>query len=156
MLLDVRMPGMSGLEVAKQLAQTTTIPFLFLSAYGDAEIVKEAAEFGALGYLVKPVDISQVVAAIEAALARAREIHKLRETEMQLSHALSASRETSMAVGLLMERHRMDRNTAFEALRDHARSRRRKIADVAEELLKSAEALNAVIPDPGRGRQDPR
>ena len=63
-VLDVRMPGMSGVEAAHLIRQNTDIPIMFLSAYGDMEIVKLAIEEGALGYLVKPVDITQIVPAI--------------------------------------------------------------------------------------------
>ncbi|WP_420799650.1 ANTAR domain-containing protein [Noviherbaspirillum saxi] len=57
--------------------------------------------------------------------------------------ALAAGREISMAVGLLMARFQSDRDTAFDVLRDHARSRRRKINEIAEDLLKAEETLNA-------------
>jgi response regulator NasT len=145
-LLDVNMPRMSGLEVAKMLRAQTTIPFLFLTAYGDTDIVKQATEQGAMGYLVKPVDISQIVPAIEAALARGKELGQLRETETQLSTALADSRETSIAIGILMEREHLDRHCAFDALRDYARSQRRKIKDVAEELLQAIEFANRMQP----------
>lgn len=145
-LLDVNMPRMSGLEVAKSLRAQTMIPFIFLTAYGDADIVKQAAEHGAMGYLVKPVDISQIVPAIEAALARGKELGQLRETETQLSTALANSRETSIAVGILMEREHLDRHCAFDVLRDYARSQRRKIKDVAEELIRAIEFANQMQP----------
>lgn len=145
-LLDVNMPRISGLEVAKSLRAQTMIPFIFLTAYGDADIVKQATEHGAMGYLVKPVDISQIVPAIEAALARGKELGQLRETEMQLSTALANSRETSIAVGILMEREHLDRHSAFDVLRDYARSQRRKIKDVAEELIRAIEFANQMQP----------
>lgn len=143
-LLDVNMPRMSGLEVAKSLRAQTMIPFIFLTAYGDADIIKQATEHGAMGYLVKPVDISQIVPAVEAALARSKELRQLRETETQLSTALANSRETSLAIGILMEREHLDRDSAFDALRDYARSQRRKIKDVAEELIRAIEFVNQI------------
>lgn len=143
-LLDENMPRMSGLEVAKSLRAQTAIPFIFLTAYGDSEIVRQAAELGAMGYLVKPIDISQIVPAIEAALARSKELTRLRETETQLSTALASGRETSMAVGILMVREHLDRDSAFELLRDYARSQRRKINEVADELLGAIETANQV------------
>jgi len=150
-LLDVRMPGMSGIELGRKLREQGGVPFLFLSAYGDQEIVKQAAEEGALGYLVKPLDIQQIVPSIEAALARAMEIRQLRDKEAQLSVALAGSREISMVIGLLMQRDRIDRAQAFELLRSSARSKRRPIAELAGELLKAAENLNAV----GTTQQNP-
>lgn len=139
-LLDVRMSGMTGIELGGKLRELG-IPFLFLSAYGDQEIVRQAAEEGALGYLVKPLDIQQIVPSIEAALARGGDLRKLRESEAQLNTALAGSREISMAVGLLMMRDRLNRNQAFGLLRANARSQRRPIAELAKELLTSAENL---------------
>jgi response regulator NasT len=141
-VLDIRMPGVTGLELASELSKDRCIPFIFLTAYSEAEIVRQAAENGALGYLVKPVDVSQLAPAIEAALARAADLRRLRTTEQQLQTALNENREISMAVGLLMERRRLNRQQAFEALRTTARSQRRKIAEVAEEVLAAAEMLN--------------
>jgi len=141
-LLDVNMPGMSGLELAKCLNAEKSIPFMFLSASKDNEIVKRAVDYGAVGYLVKPVDVDSLIPAVEAGLARAQEIRQLRRTEVNLTSALAAGRETSIAVGLLMSKYRTDRNTAFEVLRDHARSNRRKINEVASELLAAEEVLN--------------
>ena len=123
------------------------MPFIFLTAYSEDEVVKQAVEQGALGYLVKPLDIPQLVPAIEAALARSTDIGKLRKTGQQLQTALNENREVSMAVGLLMERRLLNRQQAFEALRSSARSRRRKIAEVAEELLAAAELLNVDKPE---------
>lgn len=141
-ILDVRMPGMSGLELAQALSEQAPVPFLFASVHGDDEIVRSAAAHGALGYLIKPVEMAQVVPAVESALARARDIRRLEETEAQLTQALAKSRETSIVVGILLERYRVDRQQAFDMLRDHARGQRRKMADLAEELLRAAEALN--------------
>ena len=145
-VLDVRMPGMSGLELALAIREQTTIPFLFASVHGDSEVTRAAAEYGALGYLIKPVEAEQLAPAIESALARARDIRRLEESEAQLTVALSKSRETSIVVGILVERYRVDRHAAFEMLREHARAQRRKISEVAEELLRAAESLNLKTP----------
>lgn len=141
-LLDVRMPGMNGIELGRLLREHAGVPFMYLSAYGQADIVTQAAEHGALGYLVKPLDIAQILPAVETALSRAAEIRKLRDKEDQLMTALAGSREVSMAVGLLMERHHLGRDEAFEALRSRARAGRRALPEVAREVLESSEKLN--------------
>ena len=141
-LLDVRMPGISGLELGRMLGEHAGVPFLYLSAYGQPDIVTQAAEHGALGYLVKPLDIAQILPSIEMALSRASEIRALRDKEGQLAAALGGSRDVSVAVGLLMERHHVDQEEAFEALRGRARSVRRSLVDVARDILDSSEKLN--------------
>ena len=143
-LLDITMPGMSGLELAGRLKEATTVPFMFLSANDDSESARQAAAHGAVGYLVKPIDAPRLRVAFEAGLARADDIRQLRRTEANLNAALAAGRETSLAVGLLMGKFQTDRNTAFEVLRDHARSSRRKINEVADQLLAAEEMLNSL------------
>jgi response regulator NasT len=142
-LLDMRMPGMSGIEVARELHDKVGTPFVFLSAFGDRDIVQPAVELGALGYLVKPLDVSQIVPTIETALLQASEVRRLHDAEGQLANALQSTREISMAIGLLMERRQVNRQRAFEILRDHSRSQQLKVAVVAESLLRAAELLNA-------------
>lgn len=146
-VLDVRMPGMSGIELAQRLRAETEVPFMFFSAYGDLDIARQAAEYGAVGYLVKPIDTPQIIPAIEAGLARAEEIRALRRNEVALTAALAAGRETNIATGVVMERYRVNRNKAYDILRDFARARRRKLNDVATELLEAEETLNGLHPD---------
>ena len=143
-LLDMRMPGMSGLELAKALSETVQLPFLFMSAHGEADMVRDAAQFGALGYLLKPVTASQAIGALESALARALELRQLRYKEAHLNTALASGREINIAIGIIVERNRVDRQSAFDMLRIHARSQRRKMSDVAEEIVKAAETLNFI------------
>jgi response regulator NasT len=143
-LLDITMPGMSGLDLARRLREHTEVPFMFLTSVDDAETARQAASHGAVGFVVKPVDAARLLPALESSLARADEIRQLRCTEANLNAALAAGRETSLAVGLLMARYQTDRNTAFEVLRDHARSSRRKINEVAEEIVAAEELLNGL------------
>ncbi len=155
-MLDARMPGLSGMDVAAKLFPKH-IPFIFLSAYGDQAIVKQAIEQGAYSYLVKPLDVPQIVPVIESALARTAELRLLKSTEQNLNVALSRGRATSVAVGLIMERHRLSADEAFEALRQYARSQRRKLDDVAAQMVSAADNINIPISSvgsPGRKASD--
>jgi diguanylate cyclase (GGDEF)-like protein len=96
-LLDVSMPGMSGLDLALYL-RGRSIAFLFLSASDDAAIARDAAACGALGYLVKPADIRHVLPAIETALQRAEEIHRLQRRLQQAQARISVSREEAQVL----------------------------------------------------------
>lgn len=68
-LLDIRMEGKSGFDVAAYLREYLQTPFMFLSAFADEGTIKQVKELGALTYLVKPLDIQQIVPAVEAAFA---------------------------------------------------------------------------------------
>jgi AmiR/NasT family two-component response regulator len=141
-ILDVCMPGQCGLSLAQRLRDLDHLPFMMLSAYSDAQTVEQATLCGALGYAVKPLDIPQLVPAIEAALARANELQELRATRQQLQAALDSERDISLAVGITMMQHHLQRNEAFDMLRKSARSRRCKLAELATEIIQAAEKLN--------------
>lgn len=141
-LLDIRMPGRSGIELARRLADYDRIPFVLLTAFGDREFVEEAKAIGALAYLVKPIDVPQLIPAVEAAIARAGEINDLRETHRQLRQALDGDRQISVATGIVMVQHRLGRKEAFEVLRRSARSQRKKLSVVADEVVAAQEAMN--------------
>lgn len=144
-ILDVRMPLLSGVDLARVLS-AQAIPFLFLSAYDEAALVRQALDQGALGYLMKPIDVPKLLPSIDAALAVAATIRQLREREVQLRTALDGDRQTSVSVGVLMERFRLSANQAFETLRRRARSERRPLDEVARELVTCTESLNGLSP----------
>ncbi|MEQ1531693.1 MAG: response regulator [Methylococcales bacterium] len=133
-LIDIRMPNMSGFDVAKLLNEQM-IPFIFLSAYSDEEMIKDAADLGAFGYLIKPIEVSKIVPIIEVVLTRAQEVTKTEQMIENLTNILEKNREIDISIGLLMERYQISRVTAFEYLRNYARSHRLKVIDVAKALL---------------------
>lgn len=139
-ILDMRMQGKSGMDVARYLAANTQTGFMFLSAFGDADIVEEATRMGALGYLVKPLDVRQIVPAVRAALARWEE---LRATPLAATDA-PPGRDEYIAVGMLMERLRIDYDRALEALRSQARSEGRAPDQLAAQMVEAARRLSTV------------
>lgn len=142
-IVDIRMPGQDGLYLARRLHELDHIPFMMFSAYSEQIMVDQATRDGALGYLVKPLDLPQLVPAIQAALARASEMQDLRTTRQQLQAALDAERHISIAVGITMMQHRLKRREAFELLRQSARSRRCKLADLAVEIILAGENIKS-------------
>lgn len=138
-LLDVHMPGAGGLWLAQRLREIEHVPFVMLSAYGDAGTVAQATRSGALAYLVKPLALTQIQPAIETALQRALEIGELQRTRAQLQAALDGDRVINVATGLAMAEHKLPRQRAFELLRAAARAQRRKLVDVAAETVQAHE-----------------
>lgn len=139
-ILDMRMQGKSGMDVARYLAANTQTGFMFLSAFGDADIVEEATRMGALGYLVKPLDVRQIVPAVRAALARWEE---LRATPLAATDS-PPGRDEYIAIGMLMERLRIDYDRALEALRAQARSEGCSAEQLAAQMVEAARRLSTV------------
>ena len=132
-LLDVMMPGQSGIEVGRYFRSVhPATPLIFLTAYVSSEFLHEAVELNAYAYLVKPFAPNQLVPLIETALAATNVLHD-KTASMEL--ALMNSRDISAAVGILAERHSWTLDEAFRALKTISRSQRRKIMDVAAEVI---------------------
>lgn len=146
-IMDFQMPDITGVEAAYELREKADVSCIFLSAYSDDEFVAKAAEAGALGYLVKPIDVQHVLPTIESAMQRAAEIRQLKQTESQLNTALQQGRETSIAIGILMARYNISSEQAFEMLRSESRNQRKKVGLIAAELVKSVDNVNRFTGD---------
>ncbi|MGG2377251.1 ANTAR domain-containing response regulator, partial [Salmonella enterica] len=92
-ILDEKLPGMTGLEFAAVLREHHGLPLIFLTAFGDPGRVRSAIERGALAYLVKPIDVEQLLSNVRTALARSEELRQLRSTGQNLQRALDERRE---------------------------------------------------------------
>lgn len=131
-LLDIRMPGLDGLQLARRMVDETDVPFMFFSAHGDLDYVERAVRLGALGYLLKPLPVASIVPTLRAALARAQDLTGLKA-------ALARSRNIGMAVGILMRETGLNQHKAFERLRQDARNQRSKVEDAARRLVHKSE-----------------
>ena len=139
-ILDMRMQGKSGMDVARYLAANTDTGFMFLSAFGDSDIVDEAMKMGALGYLVKPVDVRQIVPAVRAALSRSGD----EKTVPAVKPASESGRDELIAIGILMERLRLDEPRALEKLQAQAKAEGKQVAELATNMVEAANRLNSI------------
>jgi response regulator NasT len=136
-LLDIRMEGKSGFDVAAYLRDVGGTPFMFLSAFSDDETLERVKALGAVTYLVKPLDIRQIVPAVEAAFAQRG------GTRAAAPAPGLASPEAlvAMAAGVLMHRYSLRRDTALERLRRGAEAEGASLPEHAARLLDAVERL---------------
>lgn len=146
-LLDIRMEGKTGFDVAQYLREVGHTPFVFLSAFSDDETVAKVKALGALAYLVKPLAVGQIVPTIDAAFARALEMRHaeatkaLPPTDEPLDDAATLAALVPLAVGVLMHRFSLTRGQALARLRKSAAAEGRPVAAQAERLLLAVEEL---------------
>ncbi|MGN6528663.1 MAG: response regulator [Burkholderiaceae bacterium] len=162
-LLDIRMEGMSGFDVAAYLRESLQTPFMFLSAFADDATVAQVKALGAVAYLVKPLDISQIVPTVEAALGTVRAQRERQAALGGTSPAVpgpatatppapaaaapaSASADplaepVAIAVGVLMHRYSLSRREAYDRLQRMAATDGLQVKAQAERLLDAVELL---------------
>jgi two-component system, response regulator PdtaR len=140
-LLDIRMEGKSGFDVAAYLRQSLQMPFMFLSAFSDDATVAQVQALGAVAYLVKPLDIRQIVPAVEAAFANIRAQAPAAAARAPAGVA-ALEPVVAMAVGVLMHRYSLARDAALERLQQMADAEHLSLAGQAERLLEALELLS--------------
>ena len=144
-LLDIRMEGKSGFDVAEYLRDYCQMPFMFLSAFSDDATVSQVKALGAVAYLVKPLDVSQIVPAVEAAFSQIARAAAGMEAAPPPSDAPAApdalTQPIPIAVGVLMHRYSLSRTVAYERLQRQALAEGRPLNEHAERLLQAVELL---------------
>ena len=159
-LLDIRMEGKSGFDVAETLRDAYGIPFIFLSAFSDAATLAKVQALGAQDYLIKPLDVGQIVPSVAAVLARlgtaaAAAASQAPAASMRpvggtlaasastpaAATAMAADTAAAMAIGVLMHRHSLVRADAARRLQKLADDNQLSVSAQAERLLAAVEEL---------------
>ena len=141
-LLDIRMQGMSGFDVAAYLRQYCPTPFMFLSAFADEQTAAQVRALGAVAYLVKPLDIGQILPVVDAALAQAAaQPAPVKPARPAAPEPAMPSPEVLMAIGVLMQREALLRAAAFERLHRMASAAKLTLDEQAQRLLEAVERL---------------
>ena len=134
-VLDIKMPGLDGISVAREIAATRLAAVLVVTAFSQRELVEQARDAGALAYLVKPFQKSDLMPAIEIALARYAELVGLERDIHDLSARLEARKLVDRAKGRLMDEHAMAEQDAYRFLREHAMANRQRIDEVSRRVI---------------------
>jgi AmiR/NasT family two-component response regulator len=134
-VMDIKMPGVDGLVAAERINEERLAPVLILTAFSQRDLVEGAAQAGAMGYLVKPFQKSDVVPAIELAVARHQERVALEEEVTGLEERLETRKLVDRAKGILMDRYGMKEADAFRFLQKAAMDGRLRLKDVAGRVV---------------------
>ncbi len=139
-ILDIKMPGMDGLAVAKAIAEECPLAVVMLTAYGERDLVQQAAATETVqAYLVKPVREADLAPAIELAVARFAEWQALRREAAGRQEALAVREVVAEAKRVLLAREGLTEHEAFLEIQHRARRQRCTMRQVAEEIVGAGE-----------------
>ena len=147
-LLDIRMEGKTGFDVAEYLRDYCQTPFMFLSAFNDDATVEKVKALGAVAYLVKPLDVRQIVPTVESVFARLGDSRPAAPAPT-LDHPLADL--VPIAVGVLMHRYSLPRAQALERLRRQASTEGRALQAQAQRVVEAVEVLSDAGQPPNVG-----
>jgi len=134
-VLDVKMPGLDGVSVARLLIEERLCAVVLLTAFSQRELITEAREAGVMSYVVKPFEASDLVPAIEMALGRFSEVRTLEDERATLARQLRTRKLLDRAKGILADRHGLGEQDAFRFLQRAAMDRRIPMDQVSREVV---------------------
>jgi two-component system, response regulator PdtaR len=134
-ILDIKMPGLDGIAAARQVASERLAAVLILTAFSQRELVEQARDAGALAYLVKPFQKSDLVPAIEIALARYAELAALEREVDDLQGRLAARKTVDRAKGVLMDEHGMTEQESWRFIQQRAMANRVRVGEIAQRVV---------------------
>lgn len=140
-IADINLPILDGLEALEIINKNMDVPSLIVSGYDDEELIQRAIEIGVLGYLIKPVDESDLKASIEIAVSSFEDIKKLKEELDETKEALESRKTIERAKGIVMERLQLSESEAMKFLQKKSRNSNKKIVDVANEIIEADKAF---------------
>jgi two-component system, response regulator PdtaR len=142
-IFDIKMPIMDGLAAAEKVAGARLAPVIILTAFSQRDLVERARAAGAMAYLVKPFQKSDLVPAIEIALSRYSEIAALETEVASLSDRLETRKSVERAKGELMTKYAMTEPQAFKWIQRTAMDHRMTMREVADRILAEQESDGA-------------
>ncbi|NCU87104.1 MAG: response regulator, partial [Actinobacteria bacterium] len=134
-IFDIKMPGMSGLEAAKIVSDEKLCAVVMLTAFSQREIIEQARDAGALAYIVKPFQKSDLVPAIELAIARFAEMRALTSEVAALGAQLEIRKLIDRAKGVLIDKFKMSEAESFSFIQSKAMSERKKMGEIADQII---------------------
>lgn len=134
-ILDIKMPGMDGLQAARLITQDRICGVLVLTAFSQREVIEEARDAGALAYLVKPFQKSDLIPAIEVAIGRFREMQALNGEVEVLGEQLEARKSIDRAKGILIDQHKMSEADSYGFIQRGAMNHRTTMKAVADMIV---------------------
>jgi AmiR/NasT family two-component response regulator len=134
-ILDIKMPGMDGLEAARLITKDRICGVLVLTAFSQREIIEEARDAGALAYLVKPFQKSDLIPAIEVAIGRFREMQALNGEVEVLGEQLEARKSIDRAKGILIDQFKMSETDSYGFIQRGAMNHRTTMKAVADMVV---------------------
>jgi len=134
-IFDVKMPGLDGVEAVRVLAPERICPVIMLTAFSQREVIEQARDAGALAYLVKPFQRTDLVPAIELAIGRFEEVLAIAGERDELAGRLELRKLVDRAKGILMDRRGMTEQDAYGFLQRRAMEGRTTMADVSRAVI---------------------
>ena len=136
-ILDINMPKMDGISVARKLKNQKQIPIVILTAYSQESMVEEAAKLGIFGYLIKPVREEQLFSTLEISRRRFIDFQELLGEYQEIEEKFKGKSVISEAVALFMNQYGLSEEACYQRMRKYSMEKRISLEEVAKAIIKT-------------------
>lgn len=140
-IADINMPEIDGIEAVKEINKNQVIPSIIVTGYSDNELINKASKVGVFAYLVKPVGIEELKAAIIIAMNKFEEFEKVNEELQNQKKALENRKYIERAKGILMDTLGLNEAEAMKRLQNKSQEENTKLIDLAKNIIKMNDYL---------------
>ena len=139
-ILDIKMPGLDGLQAARQITSRHQVAVILLTAFSQRDLIEDARDAGVAAYLVKPFQARELLSAVADVLSRARQewaiaAEEATEPASAAEDKIATRRVVDEAKALLMDRNDLPENDAFTFIQQTAMQNRVRMRDVAQQIV---------------------
>ena len=142
-VVDIKMPGMDGIDAARAMIEEGICPVVLLTAYGQPELLARAKEAGVFGYVTKPFEERDLLPAIEIARSRYDEVTGLKQQVGDLQQAIETRKLVERAKGILMETQGLTEKQAFRRIQQESMNRRKSMREIAEAVILASDVAGS-------------
>lgn len=135
-ILDIQMPEIDGLQVAKLIAHDHIAPVVLLTAFGEEETIEKAKKSDVFGYVVKPAEERALLPAIEIAVSQFQTKNEIVNKVKNMERELAARKVIERAKGLLMTNYGLTEEIAYKKMQQISMKRGKPIEIIAEKIVK--------------------
>ncbi len=141
-ILDVKMPGLSGIQAAREMTRDARVAVMVLTAFSQRELIEEARDAGVAAYLVKPFRRDELLSAVDAVLATCQqewaidaEIETFGPEGSAAEDKITTRRVVEEATGKLIENAQMTEAEAFSFIQRTAMRTRARMREIARQVI---------------------
>lgn len=143
--LDVKMPGIDGLEATRRIMSSCPVPIVMCTAYCDDELMSQAAGVGVYAYVVKPCRLADLLPAMNVAVSRFEESKLLRGEVAALKETLTARKWIEQAKGIIMRTRHISEEEAHSFLQRESQRQSKPLPELAQAIVLVEKTLSPRI-----------
>lgn len=141
-ITDINMPLMDGIQAIKEINLKLCVPTIIVSGYHHGELIENAIKQGVYNYLIKPVDIWDLKAAVDITMSKFEEIQSIKVKLDSTQKSLDDRKYIEKAKGIIMKTFNLNESDAMKRMQKMSTNSNSKMVNLAKGIIDANKLLN--------------